>query len=111
MVDHRSQSETFPMGSPVGISHLDSQGLGLPQRLACLAALFAVELIAISTWIDTQALWGTGRLAMQSVIAFAALFLAIGYLRSKPHLQHISAELAGTPINWFLLTAHLVAMA
>lgn len=83
---------------------------GLPQRLACLAALFASELIAISTWFDTRGLWGIGRPALQAVVAFAAFFFTFAYLRSGRALRGISYELADVPIKWTLLAGHLSAM-
>ncbi|MBZ5634656.1 MAG: exosortase E/protease, VPEID-CTERM system [Acidobacteriia bacterium] len=102
---------TLPRGHFTGRAFRDWREFGLPQRLGVLAVLFALELIAVSTWIDTRAFGGSGRPAFQAVVAFAALFLTFSYLRSKLALQRISNELVGTSIKWGLLVGHFGAMA
>lgn len=94
---------------------------GLPVRLGSLAALFAAELVVLSTWIDTSVLQGkpglpglieyAGKSAIQAIIAFVALFLTFGYLRSKGELREVSLDLSEAPIHWTLFGAHLAAMA
>ena len=94
---------------------------GLPVRLGSLAALFAAELVALSTWIDTSVLQGkpgllglieyAGKSSVQAIVVFVALFLTFGYLRSKSALRKLSLELSTAPTHWALLGAHLAAMA
>jgi exosortase E/protease (VPEID-CTERM system) len=93
---------------------------GLHARLGALAALFIVELIAISLWVDTSVLQGkpglpgwienAGKAALQAMVAFAALFLTFGYLHSKGAWKRISRELAEVPIQWRFLAGHALAM-
>lgn len=87
------------------------QRFGLQQRLVTLAVLLALEIISITTWMNVRALWGTGKLLVQALVAFAALFLMFGYHGSKVAFERISAEFAGTPVKWGLLAAHFSAMA
>lgn len=92
----------------------------LVQRLAALAALFTVELIAISIWLDTAAIDGRpglvglvsdfGPMALRAVVTFAAVFVTFTYFRAKERLKQISAELSGSPISWRLLASHVAAM-
>jgi exosortase E/protease (VPEID-CTERM system) len=92
----------------------------LAQRLAALAALFTVELIAVSIWLDTAAIDGRpglvgvvsnfGPMALRAVITFAAVFVTFTYFRAKERLRQISAELSGSPISWRLLASHAGAM-
>lgn len=87
------------------------QSFGLRQRLLALAVLFAVELIAITTWMNDRALGANGKLALQAVIAFSALFLMFGFQRANIALEQIAEEFdLGTPVKWSLLGAHLAAM-
>lgn len=106
-------SHKAPMVLPMG--HLTKRRsrreFGLPQRLGSLAVLFALELIAVSTWINARAFEGSGRPVFQVVVAFVALFFTFSYLRSKVALQRISYELVGTPIKWGLLIGHFGAIA
>src|SRR5262245_10644565 len=83
---------------------------GFPQRIAALAALFILELVSISMWMDSRALWGYGRPAVRAVIAFAAFFLTFAFLKSKAGLQRISEEYVETPVRWGLLALHAGAM-
>ena len=84
---------------------------GFAWRLGCLAALFAIELVSITGWMDTRAMWGPGRPVVRAVIAFAAFFLTFAYLRSKAGLQRIADRFVETPIKWGLLAAHVCAFA
>ena len=62
--------------------------MGLLGRVASLAGLFVLELIVISTWLDTSALDGKGGFVgavgdfgphiLQSLVLFATAFLAFG---------------------------------
>ena len=91
------------------------------RRIALLGLLFVLELIPISIWLDGASLnranvvtlwmerWGASTL--RSVVAFAGLFLVLGYLRAKPALLRIGEEASHRPVVWSLLAAHAAAMA
>ena len=74
----------------------------------------------LSVRLDTQALDGQGWLIgalgyfgphlLQSIIAFATVFLAFGYWQAKTALVPISQRLADIPIRWGFLAAHIGAM-
>jgi exosortase E/protease (VPEID-CTERM system) len=119
--------ESGPASAGILLERPSSQGpldharsFPLAQRLAALAALFAVELIAISIWLDTAAIDGRpglvglvsdfGSMALRAVVTFAAVFVTFTYFRAKERLQQISAELRGSPISWRLLASHVGAM-
>ena len=95
--------------------------MGLLARFTFLVALFVVELIVVSTWLDTSALDGRDGLAgavgdfgpyiLQSVIVFTAILLALGYAKAKGTVLAISERLVDSPIAWHFLTAHAAAMA
>ena len=81
-----SESSTFSLrfGIPQGLF-----STGLLSRLVCLAALFVLELIVISTWLDTNALDGRGGLIgavgdfgphiLQSFVVWTTVLLALGF--------------------------------
>jgi exosortase E/protease (VPEID-CTERM system) len=83
-----------------------------------LAALFILELLLISVRLDTQALDGRGGLIgaigdwgprlLQSVIAFVAVFVALGYAKAKETLSF--NDLSRPALDWSLLAAHISAM-
>jgi exosortase E/protease (VPEID-CTERM system) len=86
-----------------------------------LASLFVLELVVISLWLDGASLsrgnvmtlwmqrWGAS--ALRSVVAFAGLFLVLGYLRAKDALLEIGAESMQTSIVWRFLAGHVCALA
>jgi exosortase E/protease (VPEID-CTERM system) len=92
----------------------------LPQRLACLVILFALELLAISTWLDAGSLsrgtpvtafmhsWGAW--ILRFLVAFAALFATFGYLKAKTALHGIAGRPPTAPVSWRFLAVHLGAM-
>ena len=94
---------------------------GLWQRLAFLAAIFVLEVLAFSIWLDTGTLgrisgltglvgdWGSPLLC--SVVAAAAIFVTIGYLNRGFAFRRISTLLVKTPIRWTLLAGHGGLMA
>jgi len=111
----------YPLAIPPRV--LDSRGLLRPKlssRLVCLAVLFVLELILISIRLDTQALEGrTGLLGaignlgpsiLQSLVAFATVFLALGYANAKDRLSTICDRLVGVPLGWRFFAAHSGSM-
>jgi len=92
----------------------------LSSRIACLAALFVLELIVISVRFDTQALDGRGGLIgavgdfghyiLQSLVVLTTVFLAFGYSNAKDALPTICDRFVGTPLVWSFFAAHSAAM-
>ncbi len=92
----------------------------LLQRAFSLAVLFALELAALSIWLDDAAFAGRGGLAgfvqnwgawiLRIVVGFAALFATFIWLKKRPALDEISRNLADTPIGWGWLAGHACAM-
>lgn len=94
---------------------------GLISRVAVLAVLFALELMAISIWLDNDSLahrgvfldvlyrWGAW--IIRGLVAYAVLFTAAAWLRSKSALSQLSAQLALIPVSKSLLVGHFCAMA
>jgi exosortase E/protease (VPEID-CTERM system) len=80
--------------------------LGLVQRLALFALLFAVEWIPVSMHFRFQR--GAGVILQVSVVA-VSLLLAISFVRFKESFARVSEELRTTGINWALLGAHTAA--
>jgi exosortase E/protease (VPEID-CTERM system) len=85
-----------------------------------LGLLFVLELVLISLWLDGASLsranvvtlwmerWGASTL--RSVVAFAGLFLVLGYLRAQNELLRIGEEALQRPVRWSLLAAHAAAL-
>ena len=96
------------------------QTWGLAQRSILVGGLFVLELIAISTWLDTSALDGKGGLTgtvgtlgpyiLQALIVLITVLLALGYSKAKPSLLSINNRLAEMPLGWGFLAAHCAAM-
>lgn len=94
---------------------------GLIPRIVVLAVLFAVELTAISIWLDNDSLahrgvflgvlyiWGAW--IIRGVIAYAAIFVAAAWLRSREALSVLSNRLVSIPVSKRLLAGHFCAMA
>lgn len=95
--------------------------MGLLARLVSLVCLFVVELIVISTWLDTRALDGKAGLAgavgdlgpyiLQSLVVFATVLLAFGYSKARNSLVLVSERLADVRPAWSFLAAHCAAMS
>jgi exosortase E/protease (VPEID-CTERM system) len=91
----------------------------LPVRLSILAGLFALELLAVSIWLDGDMLRGShglvaligewGSWSIRVVIATALGFLIFGESRSV--LKIAGADLSRSPVVWPLLGGHAAAMA
>jgi len=98
----------------------DARTLDLRQRLTFLIALFVIELVGISIWLDTESLthasgltglighWGAT--AVRGAVAFAIAFLAFGYLNSDTKLSRVSRNIRHVPIAWWLLVGHFCAL-
>ena len=94
--------------------------LGPIPRVACLAVLFALELLVISTWLDTGTLRRTvgltgtignlGSSTLRAVVAAATIFVAFAYLKTRRSLQLDVLEPAVRPISSGFLIAHLGTM-
>jgi exosortase E/protease (VPEID-CTERM system) len=100
------------------VPHFLSTVLG---RLVALALLYIVELVAISIWLDNEALAGASGLAgfmhiwgawiLRSVVGFAALFVTCVFLKNACLLAEISAGVERAPIRRDLLLFHFGAIA
>ncbi|MBV8897113.1 MAG: archaeosortase/exosortase family protein, partial [Acidobacteriaceae bacterium] len=113
-------SDVFEPG-PVQLPFRRLIAFGLIPRIATLAVLFALELTAISIWLDNDSLahrglflgvlykWGAW--IIRGVIAYAVIFAAAAWLRSKSALTQLSAQLASIPVSKTLLVGHFCAMA
>jgi len=93
---------------------------GLAPRFFGLAGLFAVELSAISAWLDTDNLSGTGAIRavadfgtyiLQSLVVLATVLLIFGYSQAKPRILPINKRLVDVPPAWRFLAAHCAAMS
>lgn len=105
---------------PVYLSIRLPTTFGLVSRIVVLAVLFALELTAISIWLDNDSLahrgvflgvlykWGAW--IIRGVIAYAAIFAAAAWLRSKSALSQLSGRLAPVPVSKRLLAGHVGAM-
>jgi len=93
---------------------------GLPQRAAFLALLFGLELIAVTTWLDTSTLSRVGAIGLMGdlgasvlrfVVTFAMIFVTLGYIKAKSAIQQISKrELQQYPVSGTLLAGHFGVM-
>jgi exosortase E/protease (VPEID-CTERM system) len=92
---------------------------GLPQRCAFLALLFAAELLAATTWLDTSTLnrsglagWvgDYGARALHALVTFGAIFVTLGYLKTKSIVGRIF-DAEPHPPNWKFLASHFGLMS
>jgi exosortase E/protease (VPEID-CTERM system) len=84
----------------------------LLRRFSFLALLFALELVAITLWLDNVTLAGRhglvgvvgqwGSWILRGIVGFAALFFTFAWLKREP-----SFELPLPPVRWRLLALHL----
>src|SRR5579862_5500528 len=87
--------------------------------MARLGALFLLELLALSIWIDNDALRGSsglavaihdwGAWAVRLIVAVAFLTIILGESK-KAELQQLSEVPFEREISWLLLLAHVAAM-
>jgi exosortase E/protease (VPEID-CTERM system) len=111
-----SQADLLPAGeSSTSRPESGRLSLSLFPRVAFLATLFALELIAICFRFDGDLAYEDpfrhiGAAVLRGVVAFAVLLATIGYAKAKIPLQRISARCLGTPVRLRLLLAHFCAM-
>jgi exosortase E/protease (VPEID-CTERM system) len=90
----------------------------LPIRLIALAALYAVEFLAISIRADTSLMARHGGLLAalhpghiwRALVAFVTFSLTFGLITARGAFQRISREMTGTPIDWRLIGGHLCSI-
>lgn len=102
----------MPALNPADSLPLSSPRPGIGTRFALLAAIFVVELLTISVWLDGEMLLGAGSLAsvlrdwgaftLRLALASIVAFLVLGESRTS---QEISS------VSWPCLTVHASAMA
>ena len=94
--------------------------IGLATRVVCLIGIFVLELVVISTWLDTGVLYGRAGLAgavadfgahtLNSLVVFSTVLLAFGYSKVKHKLAPIGDQLANASPEWRFLAGHCAAM-
>jgi exosortase E/protease (VPEID-CTERM system) len=88
---------------------------GLGARVLLISMVWALELIALTVWLDTRELsqdrfltligdWGPG--ILRAIVTAAAICLALGYTRFER-----LPPLVDAPVSWSFLAAHVVAMS
>ena len=113
------QSTPIPILEPLRVRPV-SAALRLPSRLAILGALFAVELLLISLWLDAEVLRGRGALAglvhdwgawsVRLAVAIVLGSLIFAESNAKRELRRISDGCAAYRMRWPLLAAHAAGM-
>src|SRR5580658_9335017 len=98
----------------------ESNSASLGPRLVWLASVFSLELILLPVLLKTEGP-GTNGLGYhvsafapwiwRVVVGFAALFVTIAWLKHRPALDAISAEVTGSPISLPFLAAHVGSIA
>lgn len=91
------------------------------MRVAWLAALFILELVAISVWLDaaslnrggllTRLMQDWGAVTLRATVTFASLFLFFGFHKAEADIRRISNESPPVDINQRLLLGHGCALA
>jgi exosortase E/protease (VPEID-CTERM system) len=92
----------------------------LTTRILGVAGLFALELLALSAWLDTNAIdqrqglvglignWGPWLL--RGVVAYSAIVATVGWFNARDALERLSEEAGSGPIRWRLAAAHVLAI-
>jgi len=85
-----------------------------------MALLFIPELIAISHWLNASSLSKAylltremnyaGPWMLRAVVAFASLFLILGYTKARPALRKMAAGSLEAPVNRIFLAAHFASL-
>ncbi len=91
------------------------------RRIASLAGLFAIELLALSSWLDTGSLSGSFGLAwaigqagpwvLRFVVLSTVLIALFGYQRAAAEIPSIDERLSKETIHIGYLAGHLIAVA
>jgi len=81
----------------------------------------AIELVAITLWLDDSALIGSGGLVgfvglwgawiLRGLVGFAAVFVTFAWLKHKDALEPVSGEIGDSPFGWTLLAGHFGLIA
>ena len=91
------------------------------RRILLLVALFVVELIGLTVWLDNDrlasapgltrvvALWGPW--ILRGAVGFAGIFATFVYLGKRAAIEQISSLLQKTPVRVSFLAAHFIAIA
>jgi exosortase E/protease (VPEID-CTERM system) len=90
-------------------------------RLALLVALFSLELLAVTLWLDGAVLIGRqgfsgfigtwGAWILRAVVGFAVFFLTFSWLNYRPALLNAARDASASAVDWRLLAAHAVSVA
>jgi len=85
-----------------------------------LGALFSIELLAVTLWLDDAVLIGKpglsgvigtwGAWMLRAVVAFAVFFLTFAWLNYRPALQIAARDAAESGVNGRFLAAHAVSI-
>jgi exosortase E/protease (VPEID-CTERM system) len=112
--------------TPSDLTYSTRETLGrnsLAGRLAMLASLFVVEILAISVWLDNDLLAGTsglaalihdwGATAVRVAVAFAFLMLIFGDSRrgDSRRASIPSVDIRVRPLSWPLCAAHFATIS
>ncbi len=80
-----------------------------------LAIVFSLELVFLQLLMGTEGLASrisaSGTWAWRLVVGFAVLFIAVAWIKHRPALTTVSAEIAWSPISLGLLAGHLGAIS
>ena len=98
---------------PSGSYALSTTRFGLGARVLSISMVWAIELIALSVWLDTRDLsqgrfltllgnWGPG--ILRALVTTAAICLAFGYTQLEKIAPRV-AQIDAAPISWVSLTS------
>ncbi len=90
-------------------------------RLALLGAIFSLELLAATFWLDGAALIGRqgfsgfigtwGAWILRAVVGFAVFFLTFAWLNYRPALLNAARDAAESGVDWRFFAAHAVSIS
>jgi len=91
------------------------------HRVAWIALLFILELVAISVCLDaaslgraavvTRLMQNWGAWTLRAIVAFISFFLVFGYFGARSVLQEVGRKPAPVPVRRALLAGHFGALA
>ena len=97
-----------------------SPPFSLTYRLGCAALLLTMEVLATSLLLDTQAIDGRsglvgvladlGPVILEGLVAFSALFVALGYVKARTEIDRLWTPIAAAPISLRFLVFHALAL-